>query len=327
MSDLLFTLNAVLPIILLVALGYCLKKIKLVTPAGAKEMNKLVFRVFLPAMLFLNVYGIESLSTVNLGYVLYVCIVVLFIFFAALVVFRFITKDKKRRGALMQSAFRSNYALVGIPLAISIFGNEGGIYATLLSAFSIPLFNILAVIALGINAGENTGKVSIKKIILGIVKNPLILSIAAGAVALCIRAIFVEFGIEFRLADITPVYKVLTQLSSVATPVALIVLGANFEFSAVLGMKKEIISGVLARCVITPVIGVGLALALGIFENAQFAAFVAVFGTPMAVSSVPMAQEMDSDYELTGQIVIWSTVISAFTLFTFIYVLRVIGIF
>ena len=327
MSDLLFTLNAVLPIILLVALGYCLKKIKLVTPAGAKEMNKLVFRVFLPAMLFLNVYGIESLSTVNLGYVLYVCIVVLFIFFAALVVFRFITKDKKRRGALMQSAFRSNYALVGIPLAISIFGNEGGIYATLLSAFSIPLFNILAVIALGINAGENTGKVSIKKIILGIVKNPLILSIAAGAVALGIRAIFVECGIEFRLADITPVYKVLTQLSSVATPVALIVLGANFEFSAVLGMKKEIISGVLARCVITPVIGVGLALALGIFENAQFAAFVAVFGTPMAVSSVPMAQEMDSDYELTGQIVIWSTVISAFTLFTFIYVLRVIGIF
>ena len=74
-------------------------------------------------------------------------------------------------------------------------------------------------------------------------------------------------------------------------------------------------------------IGVGLALTLGIFENAQFAAFVAVFGTPMAVSSVPMAQEMDSDYELTGQIVIWSTVISAFTLFTFIYVLRVIGIF
>ncbi len=327
MSDLLFTLNAVLPIILLVALGYGLKKIKLVTPAGAREMNKLVFRVFLPAMLFLNVYGIESLSSVNLGYVLYVCLVVIFVFFAALFVFRFVTKDKKRRGALMQSAFRSNYALVGIPLAISIFGNEGGVYATLLSAFSIPLFNILAVIALGINAGDNTDKVSVKKIILGIVKNPLIVSIAAGAAVLGIRAIFVGCGVDFRLTDITPVYKVLTQLSAVATPVALIVLGANFEFSSVPGMKKELISGVLARCVITPVIGVGLALILDIFENAQFAAFVAVFGTPMAVSSVPMAQEMDSDFELTGQIVVWSTAISAFTLFIFIYFLRVIGIF
>lgn len=327
MSDLAFTLNAVLPIILLVALGYALKKIKLVTPSGAKEMNKLVFRVFLPVTLFLNVYKIEDVGKIDLGYILYVCAAVFFIFLAAVCVFRLLTKDKKRVGALVQAAFRSNYALIGIPLAISIFGDEGGIYATLLSAFAIPLFNVLAVIALSIFAGEGAERVSVKKILLGIVKNPLIISIALGGAVLGIRALLVKTGVEFRLTDAVPVYKVLGQLSAVSTPLALVVLGANFEFSAVPGMKREIIAGTVARCVITPVIGISCALLLGAFEGAHFAAFVAVFGTPVAVSSVPMAQEMDSDHELAGQLVVWTTIISAFTLFIYIYALRLIGIF
>ena len=327
MSDLLFTLNAVLPIIMLVALGYGLKRMKFITAGGAKEMNKLVFRIFLPSMLFMNIYGIKSISEIKFGYVFYVCLIVLLIFFAGLLSFGFITKDRKRIGALMQAAFRSNYALIGIPLATAVFGNEGGAYATLLSAFSIPLFNILAVIALSIYGSENSESVSIKKISLGIVKNPLIVSIAVGGAVLAVRALFVRWGIEFRLSDITPLYKILDQLAAVATPLALIVLGSNFEFSSIPGMKKEIIAGTLARCVVTPLLGVGLALILGIFENVHFAVFVAVFGTSMAVSSVPMAQEMDSDSELTGQLVVWTTIISAFTLFVFIYILRVLGVF
>lgn len=327
MSDLLFTLNAVLPIVLLVALGYVLKKMKIVTTGGAKEMNKLVFRIFLPAMLFMNVYGIESFGQIEFGYILYVCIIEILIFFLALFAFRFITKDRRRMGALMQSAFRSNYALIGIPLATAVSVSGGGAYATVLSAFSIPIFNVLAVVALSVFSGEKSERVNIKKIVLGIVKNPLIVSIAAGGAALAVRALFVHCGVEFRLSDVTPVYKIIGQLSSAATPIALIALGANFEFSSVPGMKKEIIAGTAARCVIAPLIGVGIALMLGIFKNSHFAVFVSVFGTSMAVSSVPMAQEMDSDYELTGQLVVWTTLISAFTLFIWIYILRVIGIF
>ena len=327
MSDLKFTLNAVLPIILIVALGYAVKKIKLITPAGAKEMNKLVFRVFLPVTLFLNVYKIENVGEIKLGYVLYVCLIILCIFFVALLSMRLLFKDKKRIGALLQASFRSNYALIGIPLATSIFGEAGGIYATLLSAFAIPLFNVLAVVALSIFAGEGTERVSFKRILLGILKNPLIISISLGVAVLGVRALLVKWGVEFRLTDIAPVYKILGQLSAVSTPLALVVLGANFEFSAVPGLKREIIAGVSYRCIVTPLIGIGCALLLGCFEGAHFAAFVAVFGTPVAVSSVPMAQEMDSDYELAGQLVVWTTVVSALTLFVYIYALRVMGIF
>ncbi len=329
LQDLLFTTNAVMPIVAMVAVGYFLKKLNIITPGGAKEMNKLVFKLFLPVLLFLNVYNIESVSGIRFGYILFVCIVVLLIFFLATFTVGFVTNDPRKKGAWVQASFRSNYALIGIPLATSIYGATGSALATLLSAFTIPLFNVLAVIALSIYSDEKK-KTDVKKIILDIVKNPLIDAIALGVIALLVRALFVECGINFRISTCEPLkwlYSAITQISKVATPLALIVLGANFEFSAIPAMKKEIVSAVTVRCVVSPVIGLLLAFLVGGFSGAEFAAFVSVFGTSVAVSTVPMAQEMDSDAELAGQLVVWTTVISAITLFVFIYLLRVVGIF
>ena len=328
MSDLLFTLNAVAPIMLMVAIGYFLGRIGIITDGGAREMNKLVFRLFLPVMLFLNIYKIDNLKDIELGYVIYVVIAVLLIFSLSFWIVRFISDDNGKRGAIMQATFRSNYALIGIPLATAVFGEAGGSVATLLSLVTIPLFNILAVVALTV-FGEDDGKAKInfKKIFVGIAKNPLIISILMGCVALFIRAAFVKLGVSFRLSDLGPVYKTLSQLSDVATPLALVVLGAGFKFKSISGMKKEIMAGVILRCVVVPLIGIGVALLLGIFEPVHFAAFIAVFGTATAVSTVPMADAMKSDVQLTSQLVVWTTVMSAFTLFVFIYFLRIIDIF
>jgi predicted permease len=250
---------------------------------------------------------------------------VLVIFAVGIPVSIFATKKNGERGAILQASFRSNFALIGIPLATSLFGREGAAVATLLSAFSIPVFNILAVVSLCVFSDEK--KLDIKKILLGIVKNPLIQSIAAGFVVLGIRAIFVRFGIEFRITDIQPVYKTLNNLSSVATPLALLVLGAQFELSAIPELKKYITFGVAVRNFIVPLIGIGTAYLIGCFEGAHFATFVAVFCTPVAVSSVPMAQEMDADVSLAGQLVIWSTVFSAISIFLASYLLKTLGVF
>ena len=229
----------------------------------------------------------------------------------------------------MQVSFRSNYALVGIPLAASLFGEEGMIVATLLSAAAIPLFNVLAVISLSIFRDDGEGHVSVKKILLGIAKNPLILSIGAGLVALGVRASLVRCGVSFRLSHVTPVYTVLNQLSAVSTPLALLVLGAQFEFSAIKALRREIIVGTLARTVVAPLIGVGIAYLFfrGRFTGAHFAAFVALFATPVAVSSLPMAQEMGNDAALAGQYVVWTTILSAFTIFLASLLLRLAGVF
>ena len=328
MDSLIFALEAVLPIIITVAIGYLIKRLGFLSTDMAKVINKLVFRIFLPVMLFLNVYKIESLSDIDTGYIFYAVIATAAIFALSIPAVIFVTKKGDRRGALLQACFRSNYALIGIPLAESLFGQAGVSVATVLSAASIPLFNALAVISLSV-FGKVEQKPSVKKILLGIVKNPLIQSIALGLVVLGIRALFVNFGIGFRLSEVKPIYTVLDYLSRLATPLALLVLGVQFEFSAVKELKREIFFGTLMRAFIVPVLGLGIAFVCfrQSFGGAQFAALVALFATPVAVSSVPMAQEMGADYRLAGQLVVWSTLLSAVTVFIASFLLKAAGVF
>ena len=144
MESFIFALNAVLPIVLLAALGYFLGRIELIDEKFIKTANKIVFKVLLPVMLFNNVYKIENLGAVELGYVLYSVVAIVVFFAVAVITSGFITKENPKRAALIQGAFRSNYALIGIPVAGSLFGEEGVITASVLSAFAIPVFNIFA---------------------------------------------------------------------------------------------------------------------------------------------------------------------------------------
>ena len=258
MDSFIFAVNAVAPLVILALIGYILKRIGLLDGGFAKQANKLVFKVLLPIMLFMNLYGVESMEGFRLGYILYAVIAVAIIFLVGIPLSGIITRDRRRRGALLQSSFRSNYALIGIPLAQSLAGTEGVVVATVLSAISIPCFNVLAVISLSI-FGDGENRPSVKKILVGIAKNPLIIAVLTGLSALGIRALLVHFGIEFRLSDISAIYKPMTQLSSMATPLALLVLGAQFEFSAIKSLRREIISGVVTRCAIVPALALGTA--------------------------------------------------------------------
>ena len=169
MDSLIFAINAVAPIILMVVIGYLLKKKGFMSADFARAANKLVFRIFLPSMLFLNVYKIGDIGEVKLGYIFYVVAVLIALFAVALPLVIVTTKHSDRRGALLQAVFRSNYALIGIPLAQSLCGDDGVAIATLLSVVSIPLLNVLAVISLSLFR-EDGGKPSVKKILLDIAK-------------------------------------------------------------------------------------------------------------------------------------------------------------
>lgn len=328
MESFVFAVSAILPIIITVVIGYILKKIGMVNHEIAKILNKMVFRVFLPAMLFLNVYKIENLAKMDFSYIIYTVCVTLAVFIVSIPIVMYVTKKHERRGVILQSVFRSNYALIGLPLAESLFGEAGLVVAALMSAVIIPIYNVLAVISLSV-FGSGNEKPSVKKIILNIIKNPLIQSVLLGVLCLIIRSVFVRFDISFRFSDIKPIYTVLGNLSNVATPLALIALGAQFEFSAVAALRKEIIFGTMMRIFIVPLIGLGLAYTFfsSSFNGAHFAAFIAVFATPVAVSSVPMSQEMNSDVTLAGQLVVWTTLISAFTVFIATWLLKIAGVF
>ena len=326
MEAFVFALGAVLPIILTVALGFLLKVFGILPVGIVKPLNKLVFRVFLPTLLFLNIYKISDFGEISFTYIIYMTVAVLVILGISIPLSSVLTKQRRRRAVLIQSSFRSNCALIGLPLSVLLVGESGAAACSLLSAASIPLFNILAVISLSLF--DPSGKrPTVGKVILGIVKNPLIIGVALGLVTLGIREVFVAYDISFRLTDIAPVYSVVSDLSKCATPVALLALGAQFEFSSVKNMKLEIISGTLMRTFIFPFICLAVAyLFIPGLEPMHYAAFVGVFATPLAVSTVPMTQEMGSDEELAGQVVIWSTMASAFGIFLFSFLLKILGL-
>ena len=326
-----FAANAVLPIVLLIVLGFLLKKIGLLTKEFLDVGNKLTFRVLLPVMLFCNVYEIERLNEINVPFIIYGIAAVVVIFFIAIAVCCAFTKDGAKRGTLIQAVFRSNYAIIGIPLAASLFGDKGAAAAGVMSAFCIPTFNILAVVTLTVfNGSSEKQGINVKKILLGIVKNPLIIGTVAGLAVLGIRELFVMWDISFRLNDITFLYRSLENVKAICTPFALIVLGGKFEFSAVSKLWKEIVFGTAVRTVAVPVMGLATAFLLreqlGL-SGEHFAAYVGVFATPVAVASAVMAKEMGADDELAGQMVVWTSLVSAVTIFIYVTILRTLGVF
>ena len=329
MDSFIFAINAVSPLIIMALIGYTLKRCGIISDDVSKTLNKIVFKVFLPCNLFISVYRIESLSGFDFACAGYAAILIIATFLLAIPLVLLITKANARRGVVLQAVFRSNNALIGIPLATSICGAEGAAMAAVISAVAIPVFNILAVISLSIFS-EDKGKgvwKNVKRILLGIIKNPLIESVALGFVVLGIRAIFVGNGIEWRLTEITPLFSVLESLSVVATPLALLALGAQFKFSAIGKMKRELIFSITARTIVVPAIALIITYFLFNYDSARFAALLSLLATPVAVSSVPMAQEMGGDYELAGQIAIWSTAVSGITIFLFTFIMKLVGIF
>lgn len=374
---LIFSANAIFPIILMIVLGYLLKRAGMLTKSFLDVGNKFTFRVLIPALLYYNVYGIDSLREIDFTFVLYGVAAIFVIFFLAIAVTCAFTKDGAKRGVLIQAMFRSNYAIIGLPLATSLFGDSGAAAAGVMSAFCVPLFNMLSVVTLtvfhgspkegfadgaengagknilesragdgriaaGANAtagGTRSGasvhdkqRIDLKRILLGIIKNPLIIATLLGLATLGIRELFDLWGIGFRLRDIEFAYKALENVKSICTPFALIVLGGRFEFSAVSRLWKEIVFGTAIRTVAVPVLGLSVAYLLRDvvtpgFGGEHFATFIGVFATPVAVASAIMAKEMDADDELAGQLVVWTSLVSTVTIFIYVTVLRMAGIF
>lgn len=337
LTHILYTaINAVLPIILLILLGYLLRKKGFLTENFVKIGNKLVFNVCLPSMLFINVYDIESFASIQWDIVIYAVMAVFVIFIIGLVMAVVTTDVAERRGALWQCTFRSNFAIIGLSLAGALGSNDALGVAAVVSAFTIPVFNILGVIALTVfikkEGQEHTDIIGILK---NIAKNPLIIGVMLGLLCLGIRALQVQqFGEAiFTLIKQTKfLYTSLKNLKAIASPLALLVLGGQFEFSAVKGLRKEIIVGTVGRIVLAPLVGIGGAVLLSSFTPLlscgvnEYPALIALFGSPVAVSSAVMAGAMGNDEQLATQLVVWTSICSIATIFLIVCLLMAAGL-
>lgn len=327
MNTLFFSFSAIAPIVIVIFIGYVVAKWGIVSEKFFKDANSFVFKLAIPVYLFYSVYNIESIGDINWGLIVIALLSILLIFAFATVFFMIYTKDRGKRGALIQCAFRSNYAIIGIPLAKAIGGDEAVAVAAIISAVGIPLFNVLAVITLSVFSYEREGnKTSVKDILISIYKNPLIRGVALAVVCLVARN-FTDFRIK---EDLGFLYEAIKEVGLIASPLALIVQGGGFEISAIRELAKDISLGVVWRLVLAPVIGLGIALCaayMGLvnIQADAYPALIAFYGSPVAVSSAIMAEAMHSHGVLARQLVVWSNICSIFTVFVLITFCRMIG--
>lgn len=299
--------NVVVPLFLMLVLGYSLKQIRVYDEHTISGMNQLVFKVFLPLLLFINIYQTDVAGVFDLKLMLVAVLGVLGSFFMTWLIIAWIEKDNRKRGVLIQGIFRSNFVIFGIPVTTSLFGGEATGAAALLVAVIVPIFNMLSVVILEIYRGS---RINVPKILKGIITNPLIIGSVTGLLCLLLH-IKIPLVLEKTISD----------LSKVTTPLALVILGGSFTFSSMKGNVKQIAIGVLGKLVIVPVICLSFALLIGI-RGVGLAILMSIFASPTAVSSFSMAKQMDGDADLAGHLVVLGSMLSVVTMFVWIFIFK-----
>lgn len=294
------------------AIGYITRRAGLITGDEVKRFNHLIFIAFFPPLMFDNIYSADIGDAFDGKLILFAVVFILAIYLVSIPLVKSIEKNPKTIGAMVQAIYRSNFVLMGLPIAMNVYGKGNvSITATLIMVI-VPLYNVLAVFTLEYFRG---GKPSIAHMAKKVAQNPIII----GAV---VAIVFLAIGIKVP----EPAMKVVSGMSDATTPIALVLLGASFTVESVSRSKRNLIITILARLVIVPAIGLTAATLIGI-RGVAFVSLVAMMAAPPAVSSFTMAQAMDSDSELAGNAVIFATPLSCITLFLWLFIFKNLGMF
>ena len=326
MADFIFSLNATLPIFLIMVLGWFLMRIGLFTKEFNKVADKYVFKVALPVLLFKDIATADIRSDFNLAFVLFCMITTTIMFLAIWGLSYIFIKDKTQVGAFTQASARGSAAVLGIAFINNIYGNSG--MAPLMIVSAVPLYNILSVIILTFSADmgkeaqknkltdnvSNSKGSNIKKACINVVKNPIIIGIFLGLP-------FSIFGISIPAIPL----KAVTSIAQTATPIALLVVGAGFEGAKAVKRIKLTSIATFIKLVLLPLVFFPFAIAFG-FRGSELVAILVMLGSPTTVTCYIMAKNMGNDEVLSSSIVVMATLLSSVTLTGWIFVLKVMGL-
>ncbi|MBQ8297977.1 MAG: AEC family transporter [Ruminococcus sp.] len=310
-NNLVFSLNATLPVFLMMVFGWIIQKINLIDEHTTKKINQFVFKALLPALIF------KDLSTADFRAV-WDAKFVLFCFFATLLsilaafLFSLIHKDKTERGEIIQASYRSSAAILGIAFVNNIYGEST--MAALMIIGTVPLYNVIAVTVLSLTSPENRDKSSPKELILhtvrDVVTNPIILGIAAGTIWSLLR-----------IPQPVILSKSVSYLANMATPLSLIALGASFKFEDAKG-KLPVSFGIAGiKLLLFCMIFLPAAVSLG-FRGEKLIAILVMLGSATTGSCFIMARNMGHKGTITSCAVMLTTLCSAFTLTMWLFILK-----
>ena len=275
----------------------------------AEKMNKFVFLVPLPVLLFSDLATVDFEEVWNIRFVIF-CFIVTFISIAIVSGISFLWKDRTIQVEFIQSSYRSSAALLGIAFIQNVYGNAG--MAPLMIIGSVPLYNVMAVVVLSFFQPERKAldKEVWKKTLKGIVTNPIIIGIVAG---------LIWSALKIPMPQI--LNKAVSSIGAVATPMGLMAMGATFDFQKALGKVKPAVTAAFIKLIGFVAIFLPLAAYLG-FRREELIAILVMLGSATTVSSFVMAKNMGHEGVLSSSVVMLTTLFSAFTLTGWLYLLK-----
>lgn len=315
MESFIVAMNAVIPIMCYLAYGWMAKRTRILTDDLIHRMNQVTFKLFYPCMSFYNIYSANQDGVPSLRVMLFLPISVLITEAVLIAVVPRIVPENRLRGTIIQAIARSNYVLLGMPLAQSVLGPEASSVVAMTITVAVSTFNITGVLILELFNETPGHSLSPKSLLVNLLKNPMLQGCMVGLV-------FFFAGWKLPLCLDVPVKA----FSSLTTPFALFLLGGTLKLASVRRNLKYLVPSLFVKMVVTTAFWVPVAHAMGIFKAELFCVFCA-FAAPVATVSYPMAESMGGDGELAGQFVVISTVLSLLTLFGWIYLFNFIGWF
>lgn len=314
MENFIYSINVTMPIFLVMVIGYILKQIGMLNDNFVTVANKFNFKVTLPFMLFKDIAGVDIKAVFDIKYVLFCAIVSTICFWVVWGTAKLLVRDKTIRGAFVQSSFRGSAAVMGLAFIQNIYGSSA--MGPLMIVSAVPLYNIFSVIVLTFEANDSTGidkKAKIRQAGINICKNPIILSILAGLIVGLL-------GIQFPAL----VNKTVSNVAQMATPLALITIGAGFEGRKALAKIAPTMAASMIKLVLQPLVFLPVAAWMG-FSGEKMIAILIMLASPTTPSCYIMAKSMNNDEVLTASVIVTTTLMAAFTLTGWIFLLKTLG--
>lgn len=312
-ENLLFSLNATVPVFLMMVLGYLLHKIGWMDDEFASKMNRFVFRVPLPVLLFGDLAAVDFDRVWNMKFVSF-CFGVTVISIAVSAGISFLWKDRSIQGEFIQASYRSSAAILGIAFIQNIYGTAG--MAPLMIIGSVPLYNVMAVLVLSLFKPGQRGldRDVMKTTLWGIATNPIILGIAAGLLWSALRLPMPQI-----------MGKMISSVGGVTTPMGLMAMGAAFDLRRAFAKVKPAVTAAFIKLIGFCAVFLPAAVRLG-FREEELVAILVMLGSATTVTCFVMAKNMGHEGVLSSSIVMLTTLFSAFTLTGWLYLLRSMGL-
>lgn len=314
MDNFIFSLNATVPIFLVIVVGYLLKQWNILDEHFATVANRFNYKVTLPVLLFKDLASADILASFDGTYVLFCIVVTSICFWSIWGLSKLLIKDKTMVGAFVQASFRGSAAVLGIAFIQNMYGNSG--MAPLMILGAVPLYNVYSVVVLTFEAEHKGDGNLIKTALINIMKNPIIIAIFLGLL-----------GSIVHIYDVMPqiAVKTVNNIAVLATPLALITIGVGFEGRKALAKLKPTLVASFIKLMLLPMIFLPIAEYMG-FRDQKIIALLIMLGAPTTVSAYIMAKNMDNDGVLTSSIVVVTTLLSSVTMTWWIYYLRIRGL-